>query len=445
MSIWTLAALLVIGTLLSLYFRRSAEDDFRELLQAHAYNLMGAVEVSEDGALQASPNLGDPRFLIPGSGWHWAVSRADDPLKIVLSSPSLVAVEMDTGEIEKPPFDDLFRRAYRYTDHNGQNIQHLEAQLYFGQLSDLYQVTIGANRDRLEEDIRFLNVMLIAFFSLYGLGTLISILIAVRLGLRPLVDATEELVSVRRGAAEKLAGDYPSEIQPFVTATNDLIAANNAVLTRARTQVGNLAHALKTPLAVILNESRKSGGEMATLISRQAESMQRQLDAYLSKARTAAQRQTVNARTDIVPLARQLVRTFGKLKPDIAIDLRTDEERVWFRGDGQDFQEILGNLLENACRHATESVLVSLESVREPSLFITLVVEDDGDGVPDDRIDQILQRGERLDESTPGSGLGLSIVHEIAKDYGGDVELSRSQEGGLKVSVYLPASGASQS
>ena len=210
-------------------------------------------------------------------------------------------------------------------------------------------------------------------------------------------------------------------------------------------QVGNLAHSLKTPIAVLLNEARTLNKNPAEVIASQAEAMQAQVSSYLNRARIAAQRDSVLARTEAQPVLERLVRVMRKLNADVAFELDVAPD-LTFAMEQQDVEEVVGNLLENAARFArTKVVTRAVMTTREDDLtdgrrgWIEVVVEDDGPGLAPEQIGEALKRGRRLDESKPGTGLGLSIVKEISGEYQGTFGLSRAGIGGLRAQLILPA------
>lgn len=437
-TLWSVFALVVTGVLMSNFFRARAENDFKELLLAHTYNLMGAVETDASGNLRSAPNLGDPRFLEPSSGWYWAVSTANRPEQVLLSSPSLVRETLQVPSQDEVAFDDVFRRSYSLRDSAGMTVQRLEAQLFFGEGDDLYQVTMSGNRSELEQGIATFNAYLFGFLGLFGIGTISVTLLIMRLGFRPLNEATKALIAVRHGEAERVQGHFPREIEPFVRATNDLIDANRSVLERARTQVGNLAHALKTPLAVIMNETGFHKRASEVRIAEQAKEMRSQIATYLSRAQASAQRRTITARTLVDPVASKLVSTLSKIFPKIDFDSDQLDDQLVFRGEKQDLEEIIGNLLENAAIHARSRVKISTAAVDSDQGELRITIEDDGPGIDKDQREAVLERGVRLDQKKPGSGLGLSIVNDTVGDYGGRLALDQSALGGVRATVYLP-------
>jgi signal transduction histidine kinase len=276
-------------------------------------------------------------------------------------------------------------------------------------------------------------------WSLGALGAFLTLaaIIQVRVGLAPLRVVRKNLGDIRAGKARRLEGDFPSEIAPLADEMNGLLAHNAAVVDRARTHVGNLAHGLKTPLSVLTTEASATSGLLADTVLKQADVMRRQVEHYLARARAAASAEVLGIRTEIEPvlddLSRTLGRIYGRRGIDIDVDVAAD---LAFRGERQDFEELAGNLLDNACKWAKSEVRVSAEA-GEAQLCINF--EDDGPGLSDADIIRVLEKRERLDETKPGSGLGLGIVRDIADLYGGGLSLSRSaQLGGLTVRLTLP-------
>ena len=270
-----------------------------------------------------------------------------------------------------------------------------------------------------------------------GLGLVLAVFIQVRVGLAPLFALRREVAAVRTGKAERLAGDYPSELKPLAEELNALVAHDQEVMERQRTHVGNLAHALKTPLTVMLTEAERQPGALAEVVTRQAEAMRDQVDHHLRRARAAARSQGVRERTPVAPVLEELAHALERIYRGRAmvIDWRASEDLV-FQGERQDLMEIVGNVLENACKYGDDRV-TAVAAARGPNRF-ALVVDDNGAGLPAARRQEVLKRGARLDELAPGSGLGLSIVDDLARAYGGAVDLADSPLGGLQVSVELP-------
>ena len=281
---------------------------------------------------------------------------------------------------------------------------------------------------------------LLTYLSLFGVGMIAINAIAILLGLQPLRRVRNALAMVREGTAQRLDGRFPAEIEPLANETNALIENNRRIVERSRTQVGNLAHSLKTPLAVLLNEGRALGGAKGQLIAEQAASMQKQVEHYLQRARVAAQRDSVVYRTPVTPLVQRMVRVLRKLNPQTNLSLSLPAAEIVFAGEREDLEELLGNLLENAMKWAKSAVQVSvvpLTGKDDPAGLFEIGIEDDGPGIPEDKAREALKRGRRLDETKPGTGLGLAIVADLVNEYGGVLALERSGMGGLKAVVRL--------
>jgi signal transduction histidine kinase len=242
---------------------------------------------------------------------------------------------------------------------------------------------------------------------------------------------------VRTGQSERVMGDYPSELEPLASELNALMAHNQEVVERQRTHVGNLAHALKTPLSVLLTEAGQRPGKLADVVSRQAQAMHHQVDHHLRRARAAARTQGQGERTPVAPVLAELSRTLERIFSDktLSLDWRCDGD-LCFQGERQDLLEVAGNVMENACKWCAGRVRVEAQPISPRQL--SLIVEDDGPGLAADQRHEVLRRGSRLDESAPGSGLGLSIVDELVRAYGGSVTLSSSAMGGLRLELSLP-------
>jgi signal transduction histidine kinase len=254
----------------------------------------------------------------------------------------------------------------------------------------------------------------------------------------------DELNTIREGQSDKLVGVYPEEIEPVARELNLMIKANAEIVERARTQVGNLAHALKTPLSVLTNEARINKGALAQMIKEQADVMRDQISLYLDRARRAARARGLGASTSVKSVVDAIARTLGRIHQGREIRVEIDvPETLRFRGEQQDLEEMVGNLLDNSFKWATRRISVHARPLKEPTSdgrsWLEIAVEDDGPGLPADRRAEALKRGRRLDETKPGSGLGLSIVSETASMYSGRIELNSATLGGLRTTLTLPA------
>jgi signal transduction histidine kinase len=280
--------------------------------------------------------------------------------------------------------------------------------------------------------------MLITALAVLGLGLVVATLFQVRFGLRPLRAIRHDLAAIRSGEAERLEGEPPDEIRPLQQELNALIQSNREIVDRARTHVGNLAHALKTPLSVITNEARETQGPLAAKVIEQAEIMRTQITHHLDRARVAARAGAIGDTTDVDGVLRALKRALDRIYDSRGLDLSVSSSpALKFQGEKQDFEEMVGNLLDNACKWARSRVRLSAEPIDGARSFAVLV-DDDGPGLTAPQRAKAVKRGQRLDETKPGSGLGLSIVADLAHLYKGSLELEPSPEGGLRARLELP-------
>ncbi|CAI2935661.1 Histidine kinase [Aminobacter niigataensis] len=438
-TVWAILAFALIFTVISSLYRQTSERGFDSLLSAHLFNLIGSVGVSDSGTLTGGPDLGDLRFSEPESGWYWSVEPVSKGLVGQLRSSSMTE-PVASPSVDDVPFNTEFQRHYRVDGIVGEELEVFETEFVLDSQNRIARFRVMGNRTELEDEIRGFEWRLFTYLSLFGFGMIAINAIAILLGLQPLTRVRNALAMVREGTAQRLTGRFPAEIQPLANETNALIENNRRIVERSRTQVGNLAHSLKTPLAVMLNEGRALGGTKGQLIADHATAMQKQIDHYLQRARVAAQRESVVYRTPVAPLLQRMVRVMEKLTRGTRITLTLPETEVVFAGEREDLEEVVGNLLENAMKWAHSAVKVSVEPVaavgEEPPRFL-LQIEDDGPGIPEDKAREAMQRGKRLDETKPGTGLGLAIVADLVKEYGGALRLERSAMGGLKAVVEL--------
>jgi signal transduction histidine kinase len=384
----------------------------------------------------------DERFRRALSGWYWAFVTVDGENRILDARRYRSRSFFDTlPEIPQSLVDRAIAgpETIHFDDLMGPNDVRLHVGVRAVRLPERpTPVLLYAGIDRTAADNalgRFALRLLIGLLTLVlGLGA--GILVLIRYGLRPLLDIQGKLGDVRSGRRTSLDGEYPSELFPLVSEINTLISHNRKVVDRARTQVGNLAHALKTPLAVLLNESRGED-RMSELVRRQVEAMSSNVSHYLKRAQAAAQAEVLGARTEVAPSIDGIARMLERLYRDkgVAIDVDADPGAV-FRGERGDLDDLIGNLLENAAKWCRSSIRVS---VKRSESEVEVCVDDDGPGLAPELRKEALARGRRLDEATPGTGLGLSIVTELADIYGGSLSLEDSPLGGLRARLVLPA------
>ena len=439
LSAWTVIAVTVIGFLIAADYRNSAEQRFEKVLVANVFALMGAIRQDDDGNLTGSPNLGDARFQQYESGWYWSINSTVSP-ENKLSSFSLSSQSLMAPETSK--FNEEFQRQFPKMGANGTELIVHEAQVILGEGDEVFSFKVAGNKSEIDDDVANFVGRLIVILVLFGFSLVLASYFLVRFGLRPLAGATRALEDIRDGKSDRIDGIYPSEVQPLIDETNALLSSNKAVIERARTQVGNLAHSLKTPIAVIRNElapnKSKDRKISSALVLEQIGQMQDQIQIYLDRARISARHATVTSRTDATAAIEKLVRVMGKLNPDLEIVfINRQAKPLFFAGEESDFQEIIGNLLENASKFASSKITIS--SIALDQSNFSIFIEDDGPGLSEAEAKTVLGRGKRLDESKPGSGLGLSIVKDILKEYGGEMQLTKSNLGGLKVDLKLPS------
>lgn len=442
---WSFAALVIAAVVLALLFQHAALRRFDANLSDLIDNLISGSTI-EAGEVVA-PALTDQRALRAYSGRYWDIAEPvegggvkslvpsrslwDSSLKIPADLPArLKANPRKPIAFNAPGVQpgERLRLVARWTSLPGR-----DAPLVFIAAED---------RRPIDREVRnFFTTTAIAF-ALLGLGLIVAVIVQVRVGLQPLFRLRHEVADVRRGKAERLQADYPSELRPLTDELNALVAHNQETVERQRTHVGNLAHALKTPISVMITEASQRPGPLAEVVTRQAEVMRQQVDHHLRRARAAARSQGGQGeRTSVAEVLDELARTLERIFRSKGVEIDWDApDDLWFLGERQDFMEIAGNAMENAGKFGRRKVRV--RAVATTPEHMRLTVEDDGPGLPPDRRDEVIRRGARLDENAPGSGLGLSIIDELARAYRGSLELSDSPLGGLLVAVDLPRAEA---
>lgn len=433
--------LVLAGVGLTTFYRRSAERGFDERLSVYIKQLVADLAAPPETERQTIGDLGEPRFDLPLTGWYWQITRLDGERPNVRASRSLVGGQLPKL-LDQPivPNSRGLRESY-VSGPDDRLLRILEREIDVGE-DGRFTVAVAAPADEIEGDIRDFRFALAMTFLLLGIALVASTLVQVRFGLRPLVRLRSAVGAVRTGENPRIVGQYPPDLAPLASELNQLIDANHEILDRARTQVGNLAHALKTPLSVMMNEADTSGdGQLPQTVRAQAAIMRDQVQYYLDRARAAALSGALGGVTEIPPSLDALLRTFTKISQGKGISgSHTIAPGLRFRGEKQDLEEMLGNLLDNAFKWASSTVEVSLADEKAPDTErIALLIDDDGPGLPEGAMAEVLKRGRRLDETTPGSGLGLSIVVDIAKLYGGGLTLHRSPLGGLRARLELPS------
>ncbi|MEQ7153897.1 ATP-binding protein [Brevundimonas aurifodinae] len=447
-SAWIVVALAATGWILTTQYQESAFRRLGDMLGDTIDEVVIATSVTPEGVTVAE--IKDAPTLRGLSGKYWMVGEitTGGQVRMIARSPSLAGETLFIAPELPARLEGSDGALITYNDPgilDAPQRQPLRIAASLKTLPGRAQPLVfmaGIDRSDIEADTReFATYVWIALLAL-GVGLVIAVFLQVQVGLRPLFGLRNEIANVRKGRAARIEQAYPIEIQPLAQQVNRLLDHNQEVVDRQRTHVGNLAHALKTPLSVMLAEAEGQTGPLADIVRRQTEIMKGQVDHHLRRARAAARAaHGLGERTPVGEVVDELAVMLERVfqSKDVEIDWRAPDDLA-FLGERQDLQEILGNLMENACKWSTRRVRVSAGASGLGQMIA--VVEDDGPGLPEDQRAAVLQRGTRLDEDAPGSGLGLSIVEDLTRAYGGRLTLAASDLGGLKAMLELPAAEA---
>lgn len=453
---WGIIGLAIGGLTLSYLFRNSTERSVDHRLLADLDSVIAVAEIDCGGSFLMPKPLIAERFTRAFSGSYWQVSgvemdpraKADPKAKIepLARSRSLWDKQLPISTNTKPG---QVHRGYT-AGPISQNLRYVESVVSITRpdsdansmpctTSRSFRILVAADMKDSVSELNSFNTILFWSVLVLGLSMTAAMAAFVRLGLAPLEQMSRSLADIRDGRADNLEGTYPRELQVLADELNALVRHNAEVVARARTHVGNLAHFLKTPLSVLANDAKGGAGALADSVNKQVHVMRRQVDHYLARARTVASASVIGARCDVAPVLSDLVRALSKIYDEQGITVsKVCPDNLVFRGDRADLEEMVGNLLDNGCKWAESSVKVTA-SPGALNGRLRIQVDDDGPGLSDAQKKRVLERGERMDESKPGSGLGLGIVKDIASLYGGSFSLDRTPEGGLSVVLDLPA------
>ncbi|MCF8709619.1 sensor histidine kinase [Rhizorhapis sp. SPR117] len=403
---------------------RSFDDGLNYVLIA----MIGSAEIGPDGEVRLIRPLADQRFLEPNSGIYFQISG---PGFDEFRSRSLWdrALEVDASHT------DMTARVFDSKQFPGEDLRVMERNVQLPGSKVTWKFTVAQARSSLDDQISALRSTLIKSFAMLALGLIAMAALQTFYGLRPLRSVRLEISRMRAGDKNRVTAPLPDEIMPMVEELNELLAHNERQAEEARRHAGNLAHALKTPLTVIMNAATAKANDLSDTVIREAATMRRQVDHHLARARAVGRRGSAHCRTDVWPSLQAVERAVGRLYPDVRIDIDGDKQAA-VRVERQDLDEMLGNLVENAAKYGGGSVFVTVTKAGD---MIEMLVEDDGTGIPtQDRL-HIFDRGARLDSGKPGTGLGLAIVRDVAEIYDGEVALEESEDmGGLAVRLRLP-------
>jgi signal transduction histidine kinase len=453
----TVVVLIITGITLSTLYRHAVERAFDRRLDVYLRTLVADVAAPEEGNDKFPQSIGEPLFELPLSGWYWQVTRLDTPKPDghaakpdgrsskpeVHSSRSL----WDSSLPILPNTEDAAAAAGGYRQGYAAGPEDVRLRLVERNI-DLgddgrYLIAVAGDASEIDNEILSFDRTIGAIFAALAVALLLTTALQVRFGLSPLKRISESLAAIRSGRAERLQGEFPVEIASLARETNALIEANREIVERARTHVGNLAHALKTPLSVIVNEAAARGSDpLAQKVLEQADIMRDQVARQLERARLATRSTVIGTLIDVPPVVTALARTMEKLHRERDIAIAVDvPDHARFRGEQQDLEEMIGNLVDNACKWAQSRVAIEVaadDPADDAKAKVRVIVDDDGPGLSPAEREQVALRGQRLDESKPGSGLGLSIVVELAGLYDGVLTLGTAPIGGLRAELALP-------
>jgi len=442
-SAWVVVILAITGIALSSVYRDATERAFDRRLNLYLRTLIAEVATPDEPADRQFQSLGEPLFELPLSGWYWQITRTDTDKPDVRDSRSLWDKKLPKLDERGVELSTAGIRVAYVDGPEGQNLRMVERPVDLG-ADGRFLVSVAGDAAEIFDETRSFDYYLGGTFTALGIVLLLTTIFQVRFGLAPLKRISDAIADIRSGRAEQLEGEFPVEIAPLARETNALIEANREIVERARTHVGNLAHAIKTPLSVIVNEaSAHRNDNFARKVLEQTDVMRDQVAHHLERARIAARVSVVGTVTEVAPAIEALQRTMEKIHRDraLAIEVKADPN-ARFRGERQDLEEMAGNLVDNACKWAASRVFIEVlvERPAGPGLSPTLrlIVDDDGRGLSAAERAQVSRRGQRLDESKPGSGLGLSIVVDLAALYGGSLSLGSAPIGGLRAELVLP-------
>ena len=436
--VWIFLTLLGTGIVLSDLNKQSNLKAFDDKLNLLLETLIGASKIDSSNSITVISSIGDPRFFQPYSGWYWQINNGAKTLSRSRSMWDQVFTldkRLIGGRAQ------FLNSSLQNIDNQKKDIvekkelQILQREISFPGFSGPLTFIVSGDTIEFRQNVEEFNQALSISLMILGLGLLFAVYLQVHYGLLPLNKIKNSLFKIRNGDATKLEETYPLEVQPLASEINDLIQHNEKIIDRAKTHVGNLAHVLKTPLAVISNESSTDN----IIMRNQLELMRKHIDRYLKKAHLDASGKVAKEKLNLSSLLKKMIKIFNKLYPNVTIKLTEKSSNLFVYSSLEDMEEVIGNLLENSCKWTSKLIKININKFSENE--IKFVIEDDGPGLAEEQLTNVFARGFRLDEQKPGTGLGLNIVKDIVETYKGKVWLTRSKNlGGLKVNVLLPMS-----
>jgi signal transduction histidine kinase len=427
---WILLLLVGGGIALDRVLASAITKNFDDQLDYVLTAMISSAEIDPLGDVRLNRPLGDQRFLEAQSGLYWQISsKGVEPFR----SRSLWDDSLAFGQSHR----DTKPHFYDSNQLRDEKLRIVERDIKLPFSERIWRFQVAQTRDGLDQQISTLRKTIVQSFALLGLGLLLMAALQTLYGLWPLRQLRQTIADLRSGRAQRIGQTrLPMEVAPLVDELNGLIAHNEKQAEEARRHAGNLAHALKTPLTVIMNAATAHATDLSDTVIREAGVMRRQVDHHLARARAVGRRGHAHSRAAVWPSLQSVERAVGMLYPKVRIDIAGDKTAV-AHVERQDLDELLGNLIENAAKYGGGSVFIT---VLKEADFVEFQVEDDGSGIPDAERNRIFDRGARLDTGKPGTGLGLAIVRDVAEIYGGSVSLDESEDlGGLLARLRLPA------
>ena len=430
-ALWIGVLLLIGGYALDRVLTRSIVDNFDQQLEYVLNAMIAASEIGPDGEVRFSRPPADQRFLEPYSGAYFQISGKGQE---TFPSRSLwdrrLTADGNHRDIELHKRDSF--------EFEGEPLRILERDVVLPGSNVRWRFQVAQSRDAIDGQIRELRATLVRSFAILGIGLLVLAALQAIYGLWPLRRVRREVVAIRSGTQTRIAEDFPREVSPLVDEINELLAHSEAQAEEARRHAGNLAHALKTPLTVITNAATAHSDDLDRTVIREAAAMRRQVDHHLARARAIGRRASAQARATVWASVEAVERAVATLYDNVTID-SVGDKTAQVRVERQDLDEMLGNLVENAAKYGGGRVFVTVEPPDNGK--VAILIEDDGPGIPAERLAELFTRGTRLDTTgKPGTGLGLAIVRDVAEIYGGSVQLEQSEDlGGLLARLILPA------
>lgn len=428
---WISILLLCGGVALDRTLTGLVTHSFDEQLTNNLNAMISAAEIGPDGDVLFNLPLGDQRFMEPNSGLYWQISgkgHEDYPSRSLWDRSLLVHSDHFDGA----------PHIYNSDQYPEEPLRVLERSIILPGSKTVWWFIVAERRTNLDAQITRIRTILIVSFAALGMGLMLMAALQSWYGLGPLRGVRQAIKHLRETGASQVNDPLPREVQPLVEELNALIAHNARAAEEARTHAGNLAHALKTPLTVVINAATAAAPDLAETVVREGQVMRRQIDHHLARARAVGRRAGGQARAEVRQSAEAVLRAVSTLYPSIRFDLDGGREAV-VAMERQDLDEVLGNLIENAAKYGGGSVFVTIDAARDDAAHCEIWIEDDGPGIAAADRPRLFDRGVRLDSGKPGTGLGLAIVRDVVEIYGGSVELAESEDlGGLLVRLTLP-------